>query len=414
MNIALSLAAGAAALLCGTCLAQPAPMPVGVADAPVSAEESRTTARTLAGILEESYVFPAIARNYAAMLRAKAESGAYDTIGSSMALAERLTADLQAVAPDNHLRVLVGPPGAPGSGPRRIVVRGPGGPGMAGAPGERRVIVGGPGGPGAPGVPSGPGAGPQPRMVRMMAGPPMEEARWLAPGIAFVRFNLFPGSPEAVAAAKSFMADHVEAKTIIFDIRTHRGGGLAEMDAMFPYLFAEPTNLVTMDTRASVERAGGNPIGAGPAMRTVPAGDDVVRREHFVTPHASEKRLFDAKVYVLTSSFTGSAAEHFALALKRTHRATLIGETTGGAGNYGGVRPLGDRFSVFVPVGRTFDPDTDKGWEGTGVEPDVAVPAERALAEALARSGVAAADAERLSAELMPQGPMNRIVPRRP
>ena len=80
----------------------------------------------------------------------------------------------------------------------------------------------------------------------------------------------------------------------------------------------------------------------------------------------------------------------------------MIGQTTGGAGNYGGVRALGDRFSVFVPVGRTFDPDTNKGWEGTGVEPDVAVPAERALAEALARSGVAAADAERLSAELMP------------
>jgi hypothetical protein len=410
MNIALSLAAGAVALLCGTCLAQPAPTPVAVPDAPVSAEESRTTARNLAGILEESYVFPAIARNYAAMLRAKAEAGAYDTIGSSVALAGRLTADLQAVAPDNHLRVLVGPPGAPRSGPRRIVVGGPGAAGAPGAPGERRVIVGGPGGPGGAGA----GVGPQPRMMRMPSGPPLEQARWLAPGVAFVRFNLFPGSPEAVEAANRFMADHAEAKTIIFDIRTHRGGGLAEMDAIFPYLFARPTTLVTMDTRASVDRLGGNPIGAGPAMRTVPAGDDVVRREHTATPHASEKRLFDAKVYVLTSSFTGSAAEHFALALKRTHRATLIGETTGGAGNYGGVRPLGDRFSVFVPVGRTFDPDTGKGWEGTGVEPDVAVPAERALAEALARSGVAAADAERLSAELMPQGPMNRIVPRRP
>ena len=149
-----------------------------------------------------------------------------------------------------------------------------------------------------------------------------------------------------------------------------------------------------------------------PQMRVVPADGDIVRSEHFVTPSASEKRLFGAKVYVLTSGFTGSAAEHFALAMKRTHRATLIGETTGGAGNYGGFRPLGDKFSVFVPIGRTFDPDTGKGWEGTGVAPDVEAPAERALVEALTRSGVALAEAERLSGEVAPQGPMTRIRPR--
>ena len=246
----------------------------------------------------------------------------------------------------------------------------------------------------------------------MPALPPVEQARWLAPGIAFVRFNLFPGDEAAVAAANRFMADHADAKTIIFDIRTHRGGGLAEMDAIFPYLFARPSTLVTMDTRASVERAGGNPLDDGPTLRRVPAGDDLVRREHFVTPHANEKRLFDAKVYVLTSSVTGSAAEHFALSLKRTHRATLIGATTGGAGNYGGFRRIGDNFSAFVPVGRTFDPDTGNGWEGTGVDPDVAVPPERALVEALTRSGVAAADAERLSAEVAPAGPMTRPVHR--
>jgi C-terminal processing protease CtpA/Prc len=251
-------------------------------------------------------------------------------------------------------------------------------------------------------------------MVRMAGPPAIEAPRWIAPGIAFVRFNLFPGDSAIVEAARSFMADHADAKTIIFDIRTHRGGGLDEMNAIFPYLFAQPATLVTMDTRASVDSAGGNPIGEGPAMRRVPAGDDVVRREHFVTPHPTEKRLFDSKVYVLTSAFTGSAAEHFALALKRTHRATLIGETTGGAGNYGGLRPLGDRFSVFVPVGRTFDADTGKGWEGTGVDPDVAVPADRALVEALTRSGIARAEAERLSAEVAPEGPMTRIVPRRP
>jgi hypothetical protein len=413
----LTAAAAAGAFLCGSALAQPAPAGTEVSDSPVAADEARRTASTLADMLEQNYVFPEIARRYAETLRAKAESGAYDGIGTAMALAERLTADVQAVSPDNHLRVVVGPPGA-AAGPRRVIVRRPSGPGEPGAgggpggPGEPRIVIGvGP--PGAGGAP-GTAGGPQPRMMRMAMPPPIEEPRWIAPGIAYVRFNLFPGDQSTVEAAARFMAEHAEAKTIVFDIRTHRGGGLDEMDVIFPYLFARPTTLVTMDTRASVDAAGGNPIGDEPAMRRVPAEEGIVRREHFVTPSATEKRLFDAKVYVLTSGFTGSAAEHFALALKRTHRATLIGETTGGAGNYGGIRPIGDKFSVFIPVGRTFDPDTGKGWEGTGIAPDVPVAADRALVEALTRGGVAPAEAERLSAEVAPELPMTRIVPRRP
>jgi hypothetical protein len=39
-------------------------------------------------------------------------------------------------------------------------------------------------------------------------------------------------------------------------------------------------------------------------------------------------------------------------------------------------------------VGRTFDPDTDQGWEATGVAPNVPAPAGQALDEALRRAGV--------------------------
>ena len=102
-------------------------------------------------------------------------------------------------------------------------------------------------------------------------------------------------------------------------------GGLAEMDAMFPYLFARPTTLVTMDACASVDRAEGNPLGDA-RLRQVSASADVVRREHHVEPHPTETRLQDAAVFVLTSGATGSGAEHLTLALKRTGRATIIGE----------------------------------------------------------------------------------------
>ena len=115
---------------------------------------------------------------------------------------------------------------------------------------------------------------------------------------------------------------------------------------------------------------------------------------------------------MLTSGATGSAAEHLTLALKRTGRATIVGETTAGAGHYGGMRPIGDHFAAFIPVGRTFDPDTGDDWEGDGVAPDVSVPAAAALTEALVRAGLDRAEAERINGEVRPTQPMERRRPR--
>ncbi|HEX8448896.1 MAG TPA: S41 family peptidase [Allosphingosinicella sp.] len=367
---ALLLAVSAAAL--GQTEPSPGPRPE-VPDVAVGRDEARSVAAELAAALEENYVFPQVAARYSAMLKANMASGAYDGFTSGKALAERLTADLRAVSPDNHLRVRLRPPGFDGPSPA---------------------------------------SGQAPPQGRPPATNGVEEARQIAPGIAYIRFTAFPGDEGTVAAVRAFMAENAGAKAIIFDNRTHRGGGLAEMDAMFPYLFARPTTLVTMDTRASVDRQRGSPIGEA-MLRTVPAGDEVVRREHYVRPSATEKRLFSAKVFVLTSGATASAAEHMTLALKRTRRATIVGEPTAGAGHYGGMQPIGDKFAVFIPVGRTFDPDTNDDWEGDGIAPDVAVSAEAALTEALVRCGLARGEAERISAGVKPTGSMERRNPRR-
>jgi C-terminal processing protease CtpA/Prc len=55
-----------------------------------------------------------------------------------------------------------------------------------------------------------------------------------------------------------------------------------------------------------------------------------------------------------------------ALALKRTGRAVLIGEATYDAGYFTRQMDLGAGFVVNRPIGRTFDPDTGQGFEGTG------------------------------------------------
>ncbi len=100
----------------------------------------------------------------------------------------------------------------------------------------------------------------------------------------------------------------------------------------------------------------------------------VVRYMHSVTP-APNATLGNTKVYVLISNRTISAGVHPGFALKRTQRATLIGEKTRGAGHVETELQLSVGYSAVIPFARAFDPRTGEGWEGGGVTPDIAVPA---------------------------------------
>jgi hypothetical protein len=316
----------------------------------------------LADLLDAGYVIPAVGKRYAAMLRAKLAGGDYTAVGDADTLAQRLTADLAAVAPDKHLRVVPDAmlpsgdrPGAPPAGPGPA----PGGPGPRPAPGPRP---------------------PQRRAI--------EDACWLAPDIAYIRFIGFPEDPAVGAAADAFMREHATAKAIIIDSRYNGGGGIVQMNAMLPYLYPRETILVQMEMVAAVAKArGGSPFDGDAFVRpTIRATPGIISSEHYVVPKTDETRLFGAKAFYLVSGRTASAAEHLALAFKRTRRATLIGETTAGANHFGGFEAIGAGLAVFLPVGRTIDPDTGKDWEGDGIAPDVAVAPTLALEEAIKRA----------------------------
>jgi C-terminal processing protease CtpA/Prc len=90
----------------------------------------------------------------------------------------------------------------------------------------------------------------------------------------------------------------------------------------------------------------------------------------------------DKPVYILTSSRTYSAAEQFSYDLKMLKRATLVGETTGGAAHTGTLHNLDDHFAIGIPEHRPVNPFGDKDWAVTGVEPNVKVKAADALATA--------------------------------
>lgn len=341
---------------------QPATAPAAAAEAPLAAAAARQVATSLADTLDRIFVFPEVGRRYAAALRAHIAAGDYDAPASRAALAEALTRDVQAVQPEGHFRVVAAAPAGPAPAP-------------AAAP------------------------------------PEIEEARLLAPGIAYLRPTIFTAAPGELAAIERFLDQAEGARTLIIDMRVHRGGGLAEMDAINRRIFALATRLLVMDTRAAA--AGLVPFRESATLRRVPAPAEIVRLEHWAVPRPGGSRLAHARVFLLISGYTVSAGEHFALALQRTRRATLIGAGTQGAGNFGTLARFGENFSAFVGIGRTFDPDTGEGWEGTGVTPDIAVPTRRALVEALVRSRVAMAEAERLSASVAPAGSME-LRPGRP
>lgn len=349
---------------------------VPLAAVPVHAEEAAAApdvkgdvvAEAYAALLARDYVYPETGQRYGEAIRAAIKAGRYASLAGE-ALGAAIDADVNAVSPDGHLRLRV--PEAAAAAP-------------------------------APG-----GAPPMRRAPRV----PIEQPGWIAPGIAFVRFNVFPMDGAVTAEAAKFMADHADAKAIIFDIRTHGGGGLDQMDVIFPWLFGKETRLVSMATRASVDAGGGSPIGGLPSMRNVAGDAGMVTREHWATPNA-DTRLRDAKIYVLTSGATASAAEHFSLAMKHTGRGTLVGAPTAGANHFGRGEDLGGGYSAFIPVGRTYDPVTGKDWEGVGVLPDIAVAPADALVRVLTDLGIAADEAKRLSDAHMPSGPMERRKPR--
>ncbi len=94
-------------------------------------------------------------------------------------------------------------------------------------------------------------------------------------------------------------------------------------------------------------------------------------KEFWTLKNLPAPRFENKPVYVLVSHRTGSGAEECAYDLQNTHRATIIGTSTWGGANPGGVLRLDDHFNAFIPMGRAINPYTHTNWEGTGVIPDV-------------------------------------------
>ena len=185
------------------------------------------------------------------------------------------------------------------------------------------------------------------------------EVKILPGNVGYLRLDSFASTEHAAETAIGAMNFLGNCDAVIFDLRTNPGGDADMIRLLTSYLFKEQQHLIDWYVRDLEETI-----------------------QSWTLDYVPGRRLPEVPVYVLTSEFTGSAAEEFTFDLQHLQRGTVVGDTTAGAGHT--VNTVFIHFDKFrvgmrVPYGNAVDPKTGRGWEGTGVIPDICVPQANAL-----------------------------------
>jgi hypothetical protein len=273
------------------------------------------------GKILKIYVYPDVAKQMEQAIRDRQAKQEYDTISSGREFAEVLTRHLREVCKDNHLGVDFHAQGVPYDAEKK----------------------------------------PDPRDVEefrrrgMRGNYAFKKVERLEGGIGLLQVDgFYPAEwiAETAAGAMAFLAN---SESVILDLRQN-GGGQSGGTLLCSYFLKEDTHLSDFYNR--------------PENTT---------RQVWSYPVAGAARFADKDLYILTSRRTFSAPEMLAYDMQALKRATIVGETTGGGAHGTTIYRITDQFGASIPFCRGINPVTKTDWEGTGVKPDVAVPADQAL-----------------------------------
>lgn len=321
----LTLALALSAVAAGSASAQPRrPGPPGP-DLTIDAATRTKVIEGALAALAKAYVFPEVAAKMQAEIRKHAAAKKYDSITSARAFAETLTTDLRAVSRDKHLRVMFSPDPLPDRKPGDVP-----------PPAEQERF--------------------RDQVKFWNAG--YVKAERLDGNVGYLRVDGFSPAADAAPRAAAAMTLLGETSALIIDLRWNGGGDPESVALLVSYLFA-----------ADDERH----------INDIYNRPDNTTRQFWTMPSLAGTRYPGKPVYVLTSGRTFSGGEEFAYDVQALKRGTLVGEVTGGGANPGGPHKVHSNFAVNVPDGRAINPVTKTNWEGVGVKPEVAVPAEQAL-----------------------------------
>ncbi len=315
-------------------------------------EAIEAVVEAVAGTIRDHYVFDEVAERYVAGL-ADRSRGYPDAMGASE-LATRVTADLQAIHPDLHLRLMpTASAGAPAQGQARAQV---GADGAAPAPAAPVAAT-----PAQLYTPLDLNA--LPEIGRRLFADEAKRNHFfraveVLPGnVGYLDYDQFgfPNfSTQAADAAFGFLS---ETDAIIIDLRGNRGGVEGMNQYLATHFFGEePVHLYSRYYGSS---------------RTT--------LEYMTHPAHVQRRFPNHPLFVLVDSSTGSAAENFTFALQGLGRATVVGEATAGAAHSSRAFEVAPGFLLQLPIARAFNPRTDEDWEGSGVTPDVEARSQAAL-----------------------------------
>lgn len=337
-----SLALTASAALCsfaGLTSSRAQTVAAPVASQPRTAVSSAERREMIDGLLRQLrslYVFPDRAAKIDAAIRGRQRVGGYDGVASGEELAGLLTRHLQEVAHDKHLAVTYSAEALSGTNAA-----------LDGQVSTAGLIASSLEGTDAW----------KARIQRMNYG--FRDISILEGNIGYLNLVGFAPAQAAWDTTVAAMGLLTNTDALIIDLRDNMGGSPQTATMIATYLLAslyQPIHL--------------NDICWGP-QNTV--------EQYWTLPYVPGKMYAGKDVYLLTSARTFSTAEEFAYDLQALKRVTIVGERTAGGARVGTTRRLTDHFSVFVPSGRSINPITKTNWEGSGVAPDLAVPAKSAF-----------------------------------
>ena len=191
-----------------------------------------------------------------------------------------------------------------------------------------------------------------------------QEIKFIEGNIAYIRISHFSNWAFANNARQritEIMGLFNDAKAFIIDVRNNPGGVPYVASFLASYFFdKEPVHLAQYYVRY-----------------------DDFEYGIFTEPFAPGKKYPKTPVFILVNKKSGSAAEEFPFWLQNQNRAVVIGDSTAGAGYGAMVHDIGNGFSVSISNSIEVDPVTKKGFQGTGVIPDIQVNSDSSYSVAL-------------------------------
>lgn len=285
-------------------------------------------------LLMDQYISLDTAQKLAAYLLQRLAGGGYDQMNDPEAFASALTEDLRRVSQDNHFYVAYNPAQADLVKAKESL-----------SDQEREE------------------AGKKEKETDRLINFGFTKLERLPGNIGLLELSFFCNPEHAGETAVAAMAFLANTDAVIIDLRNNHGGWPSMVQLLCSYFIKGGREGRTHLN--SFERRYDNSL-----------------EQYWTMAYVPGQRMYEKDLYILTSKQTASGAEEFTYNMKNLKRATIIGETSRGAAHPIDQKIVQNNFIINLPIGRPVNPISKTNWEKTGINAEIAVPADQALEKA--------------------------------